>query len=228
MNERKGAGVVVDQIRVVLADDHHVVRAAVASFLSQQPDIEVVGEVAEAHRLLESIARLQPDVLVLDAHMPGANVISAAQQIRSELPAVKILVLSAYDRREYVVGMLQAGAVGYVLKDDAPEMLVRAVRSVAGGEEWLSPRVVKILMRSVRSPSPAVLADLTPRETEILILMAHGQKNDEIAEALVITSQTVKNHVNSIFSKLGVNSRVDAVLFAIRYGLAPDASSGQS
>lgn len=215
-------------IRVVLADDHHVVRTAVASFLRQQPDIDVVGEVADAAALLEAVERLQPRVLVLDAHMPGQNVIAVAQQLRSEYPEVKILVLSAYDRREYVVGLLRAGAVGYVLKDDAPEMLIRAVRSVAKGDEWLSPRVVKILMRSVRNPKASALADLTERETEVLTLMARGYKNDEIAESLVITGQTVKNHVNSIFSKLGVDSRVDAVLFAIRHGLVPDVTSTRS
>ena len=212
----------MNPIRVMLADDHHVVRAAVASFLSREPDIVIVGEAADACQLLESIHALQPNILVLDARMPGQNVIATAQQIRRDLPDVKILVLSAYDRREYVVGLLRAGAAGYVLKDDAPEMLVRAVRSVAKGEEWLSPRVVKTLMRSVRRPANVAMADLTQRELEVLRLVARGLKNDEIAASLVISGQTVKNHINSIFSKLGVDSRVEAVLFAIRHGLVPD------
>lgn len=207
------------QIRVLLADDHHVVRAAVASFLRKEPDIEVVGEVGEAARLLPLVDEIRPHVLLLDAHMPGQNVIRTARELCRQRPEVAILVLSAYDRREYVVGLLRAGASGYVLKDDTPEMLVRAVRSVAAGQEWLSPRVLNILMKSVRGPSARPFADLTKRERQVLQLMAHGSRNDEIADALVITRQTVKNHVRSIFSKLGVETRVDAVLFAIEHDL---------
>lgn len=207
-------------IRVVLADDHHVVRVAVATFLAQEPDIEVVGEISEAASLIEVVGRLKPDVLVLDAHMPGQNVIQAAQTMREQMTNLHILVLSAYNRREYVVGLLRAGASGYVLKDDSPEMLVQAIRSVANGKEWLSPRVLKILMRSVRAEEPEPLMELTQRETEVLRLMANGAKNDEIAAALVITNQTVKNHVRSIFNKLGVDSRVDAVLYALEHDLA--------
>ena len=206
-------------IRVLLADDHHVVRTAVASFLRQEPDIEVVGEVGEASRLLPLVEEIRPDVLLLDAHMPGQNVIRAARELCRQHPELAILVLSAYDRREYVVGLLRAGASGYVLKDDTPEMLVRAVRTVAGGQEWLSPRILNTLMKSVRSQSEKPFADLTKREMEVLKLMADGSRNDEIADELVITRQTVKNLVRSIFSKLGVETRVDAVLYAIEHDL---------
>jgi DNA-binding NarL/FixJ family response regulator len=207
------------QIRVLIADDHHVVRTAVASFLNREPDIEVVGEVGEATQLVSLVGEIKPDVLLLDAHMPGQNVVRAARQLVRQQPRLAILVLSAYDRREYVVGLLRAGASGYVLKDDTPEMLVRAVRSVAAGQEWLSPRVLNILMKSVRGQRQRPFADLTPREMEVLRLMARGSRNEEIADELVITQQTVKNHVRSIFSKLGVETRVDAVLYAIEHEL---------
>lgn len=206
-------------ISVLIADDHHVVRAAVASFLDREDDIEVVGQVAEAGALLSEVGHSRPDVLILDAHMPGQNVIQAAQRLRADYPQMHILVLSAYDRREYVVGLLRAGASGYVLKDDTPEMLVSAVRAVAQGDEWLSPRVLNVLMKSVRDHATQPFGELTPRELEVLQLLAQGCKNEEISRALVISQQTVKNYVHNILSKLGVETRVDAVLYAIENDL---------
>jgi DNA-binding NarL/FixJ family response regulator len=128
-------------------------------------------------------------------------------------------VLSAYERSEYIVGLVRAGAAGYVLKHDSSDMLVTAVRAVAQGEGWLSPRVADILVRSVRNYDEKPDAKLTEREVDVLRLMARGQRNDEIAEALFITNQTVKNHVRRIFRKLGVETRVDAVLYAIDQGI---------
>jgi len=183
--------------------------------LSREPDIEVVGEVEDTPSLNEAVRALKPDVLVLDAHMPGGKVISAAQDLQKQYPAVRILVLSAYDRREYVVGLVRAGVAGYILKHDSPEMLIRAVRAVADGEEWLSPRVADILMKSIRSFDERPAQKLTEREIEVLRLMAEGYKNEEIARKLVITQQTVKNHIRKIFRKLGVETRVDAVLYAL-------------
>ena len=205
----------MSNIKVVLAEDHHVVRAAVATFLTKEPDIEVVGEVAEGSTLMEVVKKLKPDILILDAHMPGHKVVQSAKALQMNCPDVKILVLSAYNRREYVVGLLSAGAAGYVLKDDPPEMLVRAVRKVAAGGEWISPRVAKVLVKSVRHEDKSATTALTDREMEVMELMAHGHKNEEIAERLVITTQTVKNHIRSIFRKLGVKTRVEAVLYAI-------------
>jgi DNA-binding NarL/FixJ family response regulator len=208
----------VGKIRVVLADDHHVVRAAIASLLSKEGDIEVVGEVPEAVGLVARVEELEPDVLILDAHMPGHKVIESAHALRVSRPRVRILVLSAYNRREYVVGMLGAGAVGYVLKDDPPETLAAAVRAVAGGKQWLSPRVTQLLVRSANSRDEHLVEELTDREAEVLRLMAAGCKNERIAEALRITEQTVKNHVRNIFGKLEVETRVEAVLWAIAQG----------
>jgi len=153
--------------------------------------------------------------------MPGGKVTEAAHTIREEVPNVRILVLSAYERREYVTGLVRAGVAGYMLKHDSPEMLVRAVRTVAMGEDWLSPRVADILMKSIRTYEEPPKNKLSPREEEILKLMANGYRNDEIAEKLVITCQTVKNHVRSIFIKLNVDNRVEAVLYALNQN--PDA-----
>ena len=205
----------MSNIKVVLAEDHHVVRAAVATLLTKEPDIEVVGEVAEGSMLMDVVEKFKPDILVLDAHMPGHKVAQSAKTLQMNCPDVKILVLSAYNRREYVLGLLSAGATGYMLKDDPPEMLVQAVRQVAAGGEWISPRVAKLLVKSVRHEDKGATTVLTDREMEVLALMARGHKNEEIAEKLVITTQTVKNHVRSIFRKLGVKTRVEAVLYAI-------------
>jgi DNA-binding NarL/FixJ family response regulator len=207
-------------IRVMLAEDHSVVRSAFAALLNREPDIEVVGEVADTTHLLETVSRLKPDVLILDAHMPGGKVIFTARELGNYQPSVRILVLSAYERNEYIVGLVRAGVAGYVLKHDSSDMLVEAVRTVAAGGDWLSPRVANILVKAMRNYDERPAAKLTSREVEVLNLMAKGHKNEEIAQILVITPSTVKNHVRHIFRKLGVDSRVEAVLYAIEH--APD------
>lgn len=207
-------------IRVVLAEDHHVVRAAVAEFLDKEPDIQVVGQVARGGDvLLAAIERYQPDVLVLDAHMPEHKVVESAQLLRVRYPHVNILVLSAYNRREYVEGLLRAGAVGYVLKDDSPDSLPQAIREAARGQQWLSPKAAATLWKSAQTISLTEEAGLTPREVEVLQLVAGGRRNEEIAAQLFLSNQTVKNHVRSIYSKLNVESRVEAVLIALERGI---------
>ena len=213
-----------DKIRVVLAEDHHVVRTAVAALLSKEPDIEVVGEVADGKSLIATVARIQPDILVMDAQMPNHKPVEATRALHETHPDLGIVVLSAYDLPEYVVGLLKAGADGYVLKDDPSDMLLRAIRAVADEEEWVSPRVAAVLVDSVRSGAGDSSAKLTDRELDVLRLMAHGHKNSDIARELVITKQTVKNHVTNIFRKLGVETRVEAVLYAISNGLVSTAS----
>lgn len=210
-----GLGMGAAKIRIVLAEDHHVVRAAIASFLSRESDFEVAAEVDDASTLLNAIDTIRPDILILDAHMPGHRVIESARVLHRAHPRVRILVLSAYKRREYVVGLIEAGAYGYVLKDDPPESLSQAIRAVFEGRRWLSPGVAKVLVKSAVSVERE---ELTAREGEVLALMATGCRNDRIAKELRISVQTVKNHVRSIFGKLGVETRVEAVLYAISEG----------
>ncbi len=216
-------------IRIVLAEDHNVVRTAVASFLAQRTEIDVVGEVAEGGPpLFETVEQTQPDLLLLDANMPGheIDVIDSTCRLREKFPNMRILILSAYDRRDYVVGLLKAGADGYVLKDDVSDMLVRAIRTVAKGGEWVSPRVANLLVESVRSRHQEPKELLTEREIDVLRAMARGYTNRKIGEELYITEQTVKNHVSNIFAKLGVETRVEAVLYALRHGLASPEAYG--
>jgi DNA-binding NarL/FixJ family response regulator len=201
----------------MLAEDHSVVRSAFAALLTKEPDIEVVGEIADTTSLLEVVGNLRPDVLILDAHMPGGRVIHAAKELHKQQPNVRILVLSAYERSEYIVGLVRAGVAGYILKHDSSDMLVQAVRAVAVGQDWLSPRVANILVKAMRNYDERPAAKLTSREVEVLNLMAQGYKNDDIAETLFITPSTVKNHVRHIFRKLGVDTRVEAVLYAIEH-----------
>ena len=210
-----------DTIRILLAEDHHVVRTAVASLLARRPDMEVVGEVGEGGEpLLEAVARLEPDLLLLDAHMPGHDAVKSVRRMAEAYPDVRILVLSAYERQEYVVGLLEAGASGYVLKDDSSQMLLRAIRIVAEGGDWVSPKATKVLVNSMRNRVEAPGDSLTGREMDVLKALAQGNTNSKIAETLNIGEQTVKNHMSQIFKKLGVETRVEAVLYAIRHGLA--------
>lgn len=208
-------------IRILLAEDHHVVRTAVASLLSRQPDIEIAGEVSEGgDRLFHAVAQLAPDVLLLDAHMPDHDVVQTVEALTAQHPGVRILVLSAYERQEYVVGSLTAGASGYVLKDDSSQMLLRAIRTVAEGGEWVTPKAASVLVNSMRNQGEGPGADLTEREMDVLKAMTKGYTNSKIAETLHISEQTVKNHTSQIFKKLGVETRVEAVLYAIQHGLA--------
>ena len=209
----------MSKINIVMADDHHVVRKAIADLLSKEPDIQVIGDTAETTFLLDLVEKLKPTVLLLDANMPGPNVIEVAKALKAEHQELKILVLSAFDRREQVVGLLGAGVNGFILKDEQPETLVQAIRLVAAGEEWLSPRVTNILLQSIRNNHRHLELKLTRRETEVLRLMVTGAGNEEIADKLAISTNTVKSHVSSILRKLDVKTRVEAVIQAIDRGL---------
>ncbi|MCB0257461.1 MAG: response regulator transcription factor [Anaerolineae bacterium] len=207
------------QIRIVLAEDHHVVRNAIAALLANEADMAIVGEVADGRTLLSTVARLQPDILLMDAQMPNHKPVTAVEQLREQYPQVRVLVLSAFNLPEYVVGLLKAGANGYVLKDDPTKLLLHAIRIVANGGEWVSPRTTSILIEAMRSESSDLEAKLTVRELDVIRLMARGRRNEEIAAELVVTNQTVKNHVTNIFRKLDVSTRVEAVLYALSAGL---------
>ena len=206
-------------IRVFIADDHPVVHAGIVGLLSKEPDIHIVGETGDGGQVEHLAALGAPDVLVLDVNMPGLDPVAVTRRLTAQRPALRILVLTAYDDDAYVTGLLSAGATGYVLKDEALETLVAAVRAVARGESWLSQRIAGRLARQALAREPVAPGPLTPRERQVLRLLALGLSNDEIAERLVITRRTAQNHVSNIYGKLGLNSRAEAVLYAIRHGL---------
>jgi len=204
-------------IRILLADDHPVVREGIHNRLAREEDLLVVGEAANGDETIRQVRRLCPDVILLDVAMPGPGAVPVMEALRQANPAVKVLVLSAFDDDEYVFGMLAAGAAGYALKDERLSTLVEAVRALVRGETWLSPRVAaKVTHRAIGKQPGTADSPLTEREQEVLELMAQGQENAEIAAALVISERTVKFHVGNIYAKLGVTTRTAAVVEAIR------------
>jgi DNA-binding NarL/FixJ family response regulator len=209
----------MDVIRILLADDHPVVREGIHNRLAREEDFVVVGEAANGEEAIRQARRLHPDVVLLDGAMPGPGAVPVMEALRHNDPAVKVLVLSAFDEDEYVFGMLAAGAAGYALKDERLSTLVEAVRTVARGDTWLSPRVAtKVTNRAIGKESAEADIPLTDREREVLELMAQGKENAEIADALVIAERTVKFHVGNVYAKLGVTSRTAAVVEAIQRG----------
>ncbi|HEX6799089.1 MAG TPA: response regulator transcription factor [Ktedonobacterales bacterium] len=211
-------------IRIVLVDDHGVVRKGLRAFLSYDLDLEVVGEAADGTEALHLAHELRPDVVLMDLLMPGGlDGIAATAAIRSELPETEVLALTSVLEDASVVGAVRAGAIGYLLKDTQAEALCQAIKAAAAGQVQLTPKAAARLMQAINAPeSPDAL---TERETDVLRLVAQGQSNKQIARGLSITEQTVKSHVSSIFSKLGVQSRTQATLYAIRTGLvSPDSA----
>lgn len=198
-------------IRVVIADDHPMMRAGIRSFLDAEADLDVVAEAVSGEQAIAFTRQYQPDVLLLDMEMPDTPGVKVAQAV-SDDPDIKtrILALSAYNRSSYVEGLLRTGAAGYITKDKPPTMIVEAVRAVAGGEgRWF-----------VTPFSADETGQLTDREREVLQLMAQGTPNEQIAEDLHIAVNTVRNHVNNIYDKLGVHSSREAVAWAWQHGLA--------
>lgn len=208
-------------IRVLIADDHPVVRTGIKTLLGKEPDLHVVGEIREGAQVEPLTRQWRPDVLVLDVNMPGLDPVATTRYLKRQYPALHILALTAYDDDAYVTGLLSAGASGYLLKEEALETLVAAIRAVAHGESWLSQRIAGRLARKAvaRAEGAAGPGPLTLREREVLRLMALGLSNDEIAKKLFITKRTVQNHVSNIYGKLGLDSRAEAVLYAIRHKL---------
>ncbi|MCS7058408.1 MAG: response regulator transcription factor [Meiothermus sp.] len=206
----------MSRIRILLADDHPVVRAGLVGLLSSQPDFEVVGEAADGQEALRAVERLLPQVVLMDLRMPGMDGVSAIRQIRSRFPQVQILVLTTYDTDSDIVRAVEAGATGYLLKDVPREELFRAVRLCARGEAVLSPPVAARLLGRMRGPAEE---NLSLRELEVLALVARGLSNKEIARKLKISEATVKTHLLHTFSKLGVDDRTAAVTVALQRGL---------
>ncbi len=211
-------------IRVLIADDQSLVRAGFRLVLENHDDIEVVGEASNGHEAVHGTSRFRPDVVLMDIRMPELDGIAATREITARHPA-RVLVLTTYDLDEYVFDALQAGASGFLLKDTPPAQLVGGIRAVAGGEALLAPTVTRRLIEEFGRLGPAhrsrpeALDELTPRETEVLRLVARGMSNAEIAEALVLSDTTVKTHVTHLLGKLGLRDRVQAVVLAYESGL---------
>lgn len=206
-------------IRILIADDHGVVRQGLRMFLGLDPDLEIVGEAADGAEAVRLARALRPDVVLMDLLMPVMDGIAATEAIRHELPDTEVLALTSVLEDASVVGAVRAGAIGYMLKNTEGEELRSAIRAAAAGQVQLSPEAATRLMREVRAPeSPEAL---TERETDVLRLVAEGKANKEIASALHIGEKTVKTHVSNILAKLGVESRTQAALHALRVGLVP-------
>jgi NarL family two-component system response regulator LiaR len=211
-------------IRVVICDDQMVVRIGLEAILSTAPGIEVGGTVSDGEEAVALVAQATPDVVLMDLKMPGISGVQATRIIRERYPEVGVLVLTTYDADEWVFDAIRAGASGYLLKDTPREELVAAIEGTAAGETHVDPAVAGKLFRQVaRTPAPTVTAfaaDLSPREREVLRLLARGLNNADIARQLYLSEGTVRNYVSAILSKLDVADRTQAAVFALRHGLA--------
>lgn len=212
-------------IRVALVDDQALFRAGIRMLVDSQPDLEVVAEAADGREAVDAVRQTRPDVVLMDIRMPVLDGIAATREIVASGVTTRVLVLTTYDLDEYVFSALDAGASGFLLKDAPPDDLVRAIQIVAAGDSLIAPAVTGRLVREVvrlrgtRTDASALLARLTPREREVLELLAAGKSNAEIAGTLFLGETTVKTHVAAVLSKLGLRDRVQAVVFAYETGV---------
>ena len=210
------------KIRIVLADDHVILRQGTRQLLEHEPDIEVVGEASNGAEAVELVSKLKPDIVIIDVAMPGMNGIEATKKIKEILPGTKILVLTGYDYDEYIFSLLEIGAAGYLLKDVSGDDLVGAVRAVYQGEPVLHPAVMRKLMNRFKTPTTrqteTPIDVLSEREMEVLKLAVSGKSNKDIADGLNISLRTVQAHMRSIFNKLGVGSRSEAIVSGLKKG----------
>ena len=219
-------------LHVVVADDDPRVRGDFSALLALEPDLAVVGTAADGDAAVDLCARLLPHVVVMDVRMPGRNGIEATRHLRRRhRDRCRVLVVTTFDLDDYVLGAVRAGAAGFLLKDQAPELLAGAVRTVAAGDGVVSPRATARLLRELVAPGLAddrTAGGLTERETEVVALMARGLRNEDIAVQAHISRATVKTHVSNILAKLGLSSRLQVVVWAYEHGLVPrsDLSSG--
>jgi NarL family two-component system response regulator LiaR len=204
----------------MLVDDHLMVRRGLATFLKVYDDLELVGEASSGQEAVKFCSQHQPDVVLMDMVMPDMDGASATRLIRQQHPAIQVLALTSFKEESLVKGALQAGAIGYLLKDVTADELARAIRAAHAGRTTLSPEAAQALVHAASQPPPPGF-DLTGRELEVLALMVVGLNNTQIAEQLVVSPSTIKSHVSNILSKLGVASRTEAVTLALRTHLLP-------
>ena len=208
------------KIKVILVDDHAIVRKGIQALLATESDIEVVGEASDGQEAIILAERIKHDVILMDLVMPGVNGVDAIRQIKANDSGARILVMTSFGTDDKVFPALKAGALGYLLKDSNPQELIEAIRQVQQGESWLHPAVArKVLNELMHTTEPANSQPLTEREVEVLKLVAHGLSNRDIANQLVISEPTVRTHVSSLLAKLHLASRTQAALYALREGL---------
>ena len=213
----------MDRIRILLAEDHVVVRQGTRQLLEREQDLEVIGEAGDGEEAVRLASQLKPDVIIMDVAMPKLSGIEATKRIKALLPLTIVLVLTGYDYDEYIFSLLEAGAAGYLLKDVSGDELISAVRAVYAGEAVLHPVVARKLMTHFKSQATGATEArsqelLSQRELEVLKLAAGGMSNKDIGEALFISERTVQAHMRSIFNKLGVGSRSEAMLYSLKRG----------
>ena len=213
---------VADTIRVLVVDDHAVVREGLRTFLELQEDVTVVGEAEDGNQAVHEAERLRPDVILMDLVMPGLDGVGAMRELRRRLPASRVIVLTSFADQDRLLPAIHAGAAGYLLKNVQPQELARAVRLAHRGEALFDPAVTALLVEAIaQAPGEEPPERLTPREREVLDLIGRGLPNKRIARELGVSEKTVKTHVGHVLAKLGVSDRTQAAVYALRAGLGP-------
>jgi len=212
-------------IKVMIVDDHGIVRQGLRTYLDLLEDISIVAEAENGYDALEKVQQFKPDIILMDLVMPKMDGIEATQKICGSYPEVKVIALTSFTEDEQVFSVIKAGAVGYLLKDISPPDLAKAIQAVHKGETHLHPDITKKLMKQFVNPkseAETMPDELTPREMEVLQLIAQGLSNKELAKKLTISEKTVKTHLSSIFSKLHLSDRTQAAIYALKHNLVPD------